>query len=219
LGIYDIVRPETTIGSDDEGGDEGKHLIVKEPGQIYATAADIFDKNDIINNYIAQEILSQHAGIRSAFEPSNFVLSNVKIFFHNKPHLFARTTNNNLTLITSNNIGNYDEENLILGYTFSLSSSTDMRSTFFVDSRGFYQIPDNIDVSTLYFPQEDDIVTIEYLLTYRESENSSSLIKSQTVEKTVLGQETRLFNPNEYVGDYIRRQYLYTTEDYYQKMN
>lgn len=216
LGIYEVARPSAIDDSDTPID----YTIVTKPGQIYMIGTSTFQKNDVINNYIAINTQEKYVGILEDKDPQDYQLSDVKIIFHSKPHLFVRLDNNRLQLITDTNIGAYDSNNFVLGYTFSLSDSTDNSKLFFVNERGYYEVPDNIEVQSIYFPQTDDIVTINYIVEYKEKNSGSSIISSRTLEKTVVGQESRTFMPGERIGESIRKKYFYTIpNDFYQKMD
>lgn len=215
LGIYEVADSDTI--SPDETID---YVEVSKPGQIYLTGTSIFQKNDILHNYIATELEEKYAGVLSDKETQKYSLSDVKIHFHNKPHIFARLSNNNLQLITPSNIELYNPETFLLGYTFSLSDTAQNSLTFFVNESGYYEIPDDVNIEAIYFPQTDDIITMEYILSYQEKSSASSVISGRSIVKTVLGQESRIFQAGERIGDEIRKKYIYTVPDeFYQKMD
>ena len=70
-------------------------------------------------------------------------LKNLKIEFESKPQRYKP----NLTLYTSGNLTDKEKKTLLLGYKIGLklAGSTDF-TNIFVNQKGFYQIPSNLDV-------------------------------------------------------------------------
>ena len=167
-------------------------------------------------------IIQKYGGVQSDKNPSEGYLKNVKIWFESKPHMFIQTAGG-LQLVTD--ISQYSTEErqrIQLGYSFEINNQgtapTDTL-VFFVGEMGYYQIPDSIDVTSLFFPQTDDIVTVEYLIDYKEKNSSGSIISGTSVQRTLVGQEQGVFQPYQYLGESIRRKYSFVaTDDYYQQM-
>ena len=109
-----------------------------------------------------------------------------------------------------------------LGYTFEVnnqSTNPNSSSIFFVNRKGFYSIPDNIDVTSLFFPQTDDVVLVEYVAFYKEANNSNTQVSTTTVDRTVVGQEQGVFAAGQYLGERIRKKYSYVVPgSFYQQM-
>lgn len=227
LGIYNVhykdEREQTSTG----GGDEPaipEFVEVQKPGQIYSETVSnmVSGRTDVVTNTIMARIIQKYGGVQSDKDPSEGYLKNVKIWFESQPHMFIQTAGG-LQLVTD--ISQYSEEDrkrIQLGYTFEVNNQGTAPSdnlVFFVNEMGYYQIPDSIDVTSLFFPQSDDIVTVEYVIDYKEKNVGNKVIASTSVQRTLVGQEQGVFSPYEYLGEKIRRKYSFVaTDDYYQQM-
>ena len=114
-----------------------------------------------------------------------------------------------------------------LGYTFQLQTSDSAGwITIFVNERGYYQVPSNLNVTGLSFNQisdpingiEGDRVTVNYIIVYKERPSQGSIISGQSVDRTLVGQYQNVFKPGQYLGETIRARYNYITEFYSQRM-
>lgn len=226
LGVYDVVSPR-----DNDSGDNGQgpdptpeYVVVSKPGQLFQESITkmVGGKVDIVSNAVMARLREKYGGVLSGKNPSEGYLKNVKIFFHSKPHMFIQTSSG-LQLVTDP--GNYNEEDrkrIQLGYSFEVNnqgSGPSDASVFFVNSKGYYQIPDSIDVTSLFFPQLDDVVTVEYIVTYKEKNSQNSVVSGTTVEKTLVGQEQGVFFPYKDLGERIRAKYSFVVPgSFYQKM-
>lgn len=225
LGIYKVTTPNSVI-SGGGGGDEPtpEYVEVDKPGQIYSETVNemVSGKVDVVANTIMARLKERYGGVQENKNPTEGYLKNVKIFFQSKPHMFIQTAGG-LQLVTD--ISQYsaaDRQRIQLGYSFEVNnqgSNPSDTTVFFVNQKGYYQIPTNIDVTSLFFPQTDDIVTVEYVLHYKEMNDTSTIISGTTVEKTLVGQERGVFQANEYVGERIRKKYSYVVPgSFYQQM-
>ena len=225
LGIYDVHYKDENKQT--SGGDEPiapEYVEVQKLGQLYSeTVSDMVSgRTDIVANTIMARLIQRYSGVQSDKDPAEGYLKNVKIWFESKPHMFIQTAGG-LQLVTDISQYSEDERKRIqLGYSFEVNNQgtapTDTL-VFFVGEMGYYQIPDSIDVTSLFFPQSDDIVTVEYLLDYKEKNSSGSVIAGTSVQRTLVGQEQGVFQPYQYLGESIRRKYSFVaTDDYYQQM-
>lgn len=228
LGIYTPHTPESNeTGGSGGGGEEPptpEYVTVQKPGQLYSETVSsmVSGRTNIVTNTIMTRLQERYGGVQSDKNPSEGYLTNVKIWFHSQPHMFIQTASG-LQLVTD--ISQYsaaDRNRIQLGYSFEVNNQgTAPQDTlvFFVNEHGYYQIPDSIDVTSLFFPQTDDVVTVEYVLTYKEKNNTSSIISGTSIEKTLVGQEQAVFDPYEYLGEKIRQKYSFVAVgDYYQQM-
>ena len=225
LGIYDVHYKDENKQT--SGGDEPiapEYVEVQKLGQLYSeTVSDMVSgRTDIVSNTIMARLIQRYSGVQSDKDPAEGYLKNVKIWFESKPHMFIQTAGG-LQLVTDISQYSEDERKRIqLGYSFEVNNQgtapTDTL-VFFVGEMGYYQIPDSIDVTSLFFPQSDDIVTVEYLLDYKEKNSSGSVVAGTSVQRTLVGQEQGVFQPYQYLGESIRRKYSFVaTDDYYQQM-
>lgn len=224
LGIYNVITPES-IAEGGEGPDPTpEYVTVEKPGQIYneQISSIVSGKVDIIANVISNRLQQKYGGILDSKLPQDVYIKNVKIQFLNKPHIFLQNSNGIYLVDNPNTYSEADREKMSLGYTFEVNNQSENPSSssiFFVNERGYYQIPDSIDVTSLFFPQMDDIVLLEYIVCYKEMNNMSTVISTTTVEKTLVGQYRGVFVPGEHLGGAIRKRYNYVVPNaYYQQM-
>lgn len=230
LGIYDCVtladKNHVTIGPGGEDEPIPEYVNVTTLGQIYQKGiTDMVTGNvDIINNYLMPNLQTEYSGILASRYPTDGYISNVKIQFHSKPHLFIqKNPTSPLQLVERvESLSEDERKKLRLGYCFEVNnqfSSPNASSMFFVNEKGYYQIPKNIDVTSLFFPQEDDIVTVDYLFHYKERNDQSTIITGSSVEKTLVSQDNRTYKPGEWMGASIRRRHTYLIPgNFFQRM-
>lgn len=224
LGIYNVITPESATTGGEGPDPTPEYVTVEKPGQIYneQISSIVSGKVDIIANVISNRLQQKYGGILDDKLPQDVYIKNVKIQFLSKPHIFLQNSNG-IYLVDNPNIYNEaDREKMTLGYTFEVNNQSENPSSssiFFVNERGYYQIPDSIDVTSLFFPQMDDIVLLEYIVCYKEMNNAATVISTTTVEKTLVGQYRGVFVPGEHLGGAIRKRYNYVVPNtYYQQM-
>lgn len=233
LGIYKTVKlPEAIQG--DGGGSvdpEPEYVKVVKVGQLFQY--EVTDKSDI-RNMLLQELQKKYGkrdsekeswdegNVLSDKKPDELYLKNVKIFFHNKPNLYYTDSAGNLQWVYENK---YDprihgDKKIFTGYSFNMvTSASEGEINIFVNDRGYYQIPNDLDVKSLSFNRPGDIVTIEYTMVYKEKNNISNTIAGNTVSRTVIGQYEGIFQPNQYLGEKIRSKYNFVkTGEYSERM-
>lgn len=226
LGIYDVHTKIDNQSSSGGGGDEPEpeYVVVEKPGQLYSEQISnmVSGRVDIVANAIMRRLQERYGGVQSDKNPSEGYLTNVKIHFESKPHMFIQT-GGGLQLVTDiTQYSTEDRQRIQLGYSFEVNNQGTAPSdtmVFFVNQMGYYQIPDTIDVTSLFFPQTDDIVTVEYIVTYKEKNSSGSVISGTSIQRTLVGQEQGVFDAYQYLGESIRSKYSFVaTGDYYQQM-
>lgn len=224
LGIYNVITPESAAAGGEGPDPTPEYVTVEKPGQIYneQISSIVSGKVDIIANVISNRLQQKYGGILDSKLPKDVYIKNVKIQFLNKPHIFLQNSNGIYLIDNPNSYSESDRERMTLGYTFEVNNQSEnpsSRSIFFVNERGYYQIPDSIDVTSLFFPQMDDVVLLEYIVCYKEMNNAASVISTATVEKTLIGQYRGVFVPGEHLGGAIRKRYNYVVPNaYYQQM-
>ena len=233
LGIYETVKlPEVTQGSGGGSIDpEPEYVEVVKVGQLFQY--EVTDKSDI-RNMLLQELQKKYGkrdsekeswdegNVLSDKKPDELYLKNVKIFFHNKPNLYYTDSAGNLQWVYDNK---YDprihgDKQIFTGYSFNMiTSASEGEINIFVNDRGYYQIPNDLDVKSLSFNRPGDIVTIEYTMVYKEKNNISNTIAGNTISRTIIGQYEGIFQPNQYLGEKIRSKYNFVkTGDYSERM-
>ena len=233
LGIYHVPRIAEKIGDGDPsdapgmGADDSR--VVKIIGQVY-NISPTNNNNIITSGDIYKSIIDRYnmSGIYQDREAYNLYIENVKIFFHNKPNLFYIGANNSLQHVPNPNSVQANSGRMRLGYSFQLQTSESAGwETIFVNERGYYQIPNDLDITGLAFNQYTDdktgvvgdTVTIEYIAVFNERSALGTLIASSSVERNVIGQYEGVFRPRQMLGDLIRSKYSYTTLLYTQFMS
>lgn len=224
LGIYNVITPESAATGGEGPDPTPEYVVVEKPGQIYneQISSIVSGKVDIVANVISNRLQQKYGGILDSKLPQDVYIKNVKIQFLNKPHIFLQNSNGIYLVDNPNTYNESDRERMTLGYTFEVNNQSENPSSssiFFVNERGYYQIPDSIDVTSLFFPQMDDVVLLEYIVCYKEMNNAATVISTTTVEKTLVGQYRGVFVPGEHLGGAIRKRYNYVVPNaYYQQM-
>lgn len=230
LGIYKIIIPENDLDIESTGPSTGPggpidYVEKSIPGQIYCRRiSDIVEgKVDILSNYIFPRLQEEYAGILDDKAPKEPFLTDVKITFLSQPHVFfQRNPTSPLMLVDDmTQYSSSDKEKMRLGFSLEINSvgNPNNSRTFFVNQDGYYQVPSDVEVTSLFFPQTDDEVLIEYVLNYKEKEVTTNRITSQKIERVVYGQDSRTFQPDVWLGEDIRRRYSYTIPyDFFQNM-
>ena len=243
LGIFNVVKPDNLTTGSGEVDPEPEYVEVVKVGQLYNYT--VTHRNSIVSEILDElrreygaipggedgDVVYDSASVLSDKLPDGLYLKNIKIFFNSKPNVYRTNSRGELEVIRDPAKYVGDKSSLTLGYTFSLRTDVDDSDrTFFVNSRGYYQVPDNLNVKALYFSNleetdEDgnilpaDNVTIEYLMVYRELNNSSTIVSGQSVDRVVVGQYEDVFGYSEYLGEKIRTKYSFAkTGQYYQQM-
>lgn len=227
LGIYPRTLIDTSVtGGSGQGPDPTPEFItVSKPGQLYQLDLGAYeDKVNVVSECVWANLQTRYgsngvsissSNILSSKSPQDPYLTNVKIRFNSKPHLFKVDTNGygNIIQIPDDepaNATDAEKKNYMLGYCFEINNNTgDNSRVFFVGPQGYYQIPSNVTVTSLHFPQKDN-VTLEYVVTYKEANSSGSHISSTQVNRTVVGQTRGSFAADFYLGESIRNKYTYT---------
>lgn len=232
LGIYETVKlPELTQGGGGTVDPEPEFVQVVKAGQLFQYT--VTDKTDI-RNMLLQDLQKKYgkkdtdddswdgSNVLSDKKPDELYLKNVKIFFHNKPNLYWTDNNGGINWIYDNKYNPMTDsgKQISLGYSFNMiTSASEGETTIFVNDRGYYQIPNELDVKSLSFNKPGDIVTVEYTMVYKEKNNIKNTIAGNTVSRTVVGQYEGIFQPNQYLGEKIRSKYNFVkTGDYSERM-
>ena len=243
LGIFDVVKPDNLTTGSGEVDPEPEYVEVVKVGQLYNYT--VTHRNSIVSEILDElrreygaipggedgDVVYDSASVLSDKLPDGLYLKNIKIFFNSKPNVYRTNSRGELEVIRDPAKYVGDKSSLTLGYTFSLRTDVDDSDrTFFVNSRGYYQVPDSLNVKALYFSNLEetdengnilpaDNVTIEYLMVYRELNNSSTIVSGQSVDRVVVGQYEDVFGYGEYLGEKIRAKYSFAkTGQYYQQM-
>lgn len=223
LDLADIPTIEQSGGNGGGTVDpEPEYVEVIKAGQLYEESTPN-KKNNILSSILMPKLEERYGGVLSSKRPRDLYLKDVKIFFHNPPHLFIQT-DEGLLLVNDPGSSIWTDEQrarMTMGYTFEVMTSNSVRSTMiFVNEKGYYQLPSDLNIIGLFFPQPGDKVTLEYIMTYKEMNNTDTIISSSNIEKTVVGQESGIYMPNQYLGERIRAKYNFVnTGEFYQKMN
>lgn len=232
LGIIDIPKVEIGLGSGDAdtpGGNPGAdYRVVETIGQVFEFSPT--DNNNMITaGAIRDRVLEKYdaGGVYREREAFDLYIKNVQIYFHNDPHMFLMTGNNNLQMVTSATQQQIQSGRVRLGYTFQIQTSESAGwQTIFVNERGYYQIPEDMNVTGIAFNQytdaatgrEGDNVSINYIVVFKERAAAGTVIVGQTVDRTVIGQYQGVFKANQFLGDMIRSKYNYISGNITQRM-
>lgn len=231
LGIIDIPYITDTANGDIGGGQPSvDYRTITTIGQLYKYYP--LSSNDIIKSEsggIFKNLESKYnsGGVYTTKKAYDPYLKNVKIQFHNEPHIFLVQADGKLQLITTPTADQIRDKKIQLGYVFNLqTSSSSGYQEIFVNSRGYYQIPNNLNVTGISFPQYSnpalgdyqDQITIDYILVYKETAREGTIVSGQSLDHTLIGQYQDVYQPNQFLGEKIRAKYNYITKDYTQRM-
>lgn len=238
LGIYNIYA-DGKGGDGTLGGDAptlpqtpGGMAEIWKVGQTYEHCITDSGMN-FVNGVVSNWLNERHQGILADRQVTNLYLKNVRIFFQGKPHMYIRDDNGVLRRITKeiyddpSQLDTKEYGRILLGYRFQINTEATgdpTKSDIFVDERGFYEVPDDVDVHSLYFPDAQDTsvvhyedgnrpecVTVNYVMVYNESDSSDKQIANTYVERTIIGQEFGTFNPFQYMSEEINKKYSYSS--------
>lgn len=228
LGIINIPKVAESTGTGNGSNQPSQDFrTVTTVGQVYEFYPND-NRNIITTGQIYHNIVDKYnyGGIYSQKEviPGSISLKNVQIYFHNEPHMFVVSSNNSLQLVTRPTQAQLNSKQIQMGYTFNIVTKDSKTITIFVNERGYYQIPDHLEITSLSFNQYSsnnnpgDRVTVNYLVTYRERNAESSIVSGQSIDRTLIGQYQGVYKPGQYLGETIRAKYNYVTPLYTQRM-
>lgn len=210
LGIYNrkMIGSISGNGKQDSEDEPKDYIEVIKPGQTYKFT--VTNNNDIRNDI--NDILSKkYSGVLAKRKAEEIVLKDIKIYYHSKPRYYTfQSGSDGLTEVTDKTNGVSQmiaEKRVQQGYYFGvMTRGSNGNHNIFVNERGYYQIPNKLDVIGLYF-QIGDVITVEYTLCYKERSSSKEAVSSASVDRVVVGQEKGIFKPNIYLGRKIRNKY------------
>lgn len=224
LGIYDVHQPEDSYS---EGGEVvPEYETIMQVGQLYNYKIE--NNNDLIANKIFADLKQRYTGVLRERAPEGAYLKNIRIYFHSKPHYFAEVSNGQggYSFLCLDDMTNPSEailEKALRGYVIELKTDQDTEGSLykqiFVNERGYYQVPNNLNVTQIAIQQTDDIVTIDYIVVFKEGLNEGYIISGSSLARTVVGQQCGVFEPNVYLGETIRNKYTFVkTGQFSEKM-
>lgn len=224
LGIYTRTLVDDENGNSDyDDGSQEEYVEVVKASQMYDYTVPSTGNVNLVD-ILSTSLQEKYAGVLETKKPDDLYLKNIKIFFTSKPNLFVMQGNDMTKYSSFDTLSSSQLQSVRKGYRFSLQASKGEEKIFFVNERGYYQIPDSLDITALYFPDAGDVVTIEYTMVYKEKNSSAQTIQGSTVERILVGQETGVFSPQVFQGESIRKKYYFTHSDsdtgetYYEQM-
>ncbi|MBD9053467.1 MAG: hypothetical protein EGR23_07675 [Holdemanella biformis] len=227
LGICDLQLAKTKYVTDNPDSDDSQYTVLQKISQLYKiTITEKLVKQGLLSKSIASEFEQRYTGVLSKNQPSAYKMKNIRIYFHSAPHKYLQTSNDELVRLTENSNGNLtidgnteitdeDKDRVQLGYCINVTVNG-KNLNILVNSKGYYQIPDNIDVTDISIETLGDVVTIDYILLYQERGKADTAASSTYVTKTIVGQESGSFALDENLGDKIRNKYTYIKHEYNQ---
>lgn len=208
-------------------------------GQMYSFNVTSPSTNFI--EMVGDKLAKNYTGFMAERMPTSLYIKNVRVFFHGKPHMYLQESNNNLRRIdyeTYSSLSAEDKQKVLLGYRFTLNgSSTDTEKQIFVNENGFYEVPSDVDVVSMFFPDARDgsvpadelgkpyymdgfrpeYVTVEFVVVYRETNAQETVVSNSYVEKRVVGQITDKYEPGEYLNSKINSKYSFSEPGEYSR--
>lgn len=216
LGIYDVHQPEDSYKDGEE--EVPQYEVIMKVGQLYNYKNQ--NNNDLISNKIFPDLKQKYTGVLNERAPSGAYLKNIRIYFHSKPHYYAEVSDSekNYSLLCIDNLDpSYVSESMMekamLGYVVEIktdqNSGSSIYTQIFVNEKGYYQVPNELNVTNISIQQPGDIVTIDYVVVFNEGLNEGYVISGSSLDRTVVGQESGVFKPNVYLGETIRNKYTF----------
>ena len=226
LGIYDI-HADGLGGDGSSWGDNSDRTevgletqsTIEKVGQQYFHNVINDSEHNFVTDVIQTEIQKRYDGIMTDKILSGFSIRNVKIFFHSKPHVYTVDSKGQLALAKFRSEAVENNQAFVYGYRIKINESDDY---VFVNSDGYYQIPNDITVTSLQFPDCEDReeqVTIEYIVCYHETVNRDKVIRSMSVDKTIVGQLSGPFEPYDYLTNNISKKYEYASKNVFTRVD
>lgn len=226
LGIYKIIQPTKTLGGAQKPDiPQEEYVEVIKVGQLYHYT--ITNKNDI-RNEILQDLQKRYGrktlvsnvwdsnNVLSDKKPDDLYFKNVKIYFESAPlPYYADPTSGSLIPILQEYTTYPDNVIPFAGHSITIKSDNNDDVNIFVNNAQYYQIPNELNITGLSFNDVGAVVTIEYTLVYKERNNRSSIISSNSISRTIIGQYEGVFRPNEYLGEKIRNKYNFIIPEKY----
>lgn len=221
LGIYPVHKPAETVYN--SGGPTDDYSTKTQVGNLHNY---IIPNNNSVFSVIYEDLQAKYGGILQNKQPGDITLRNVKIFYESEPHIYYINDNQSILEIVPDGMGGnnmsptMDPNRLTTGYGLMLTTdASPSPTTILVPANGYYQVPASINVKQLSFLNVGDKVHFEYIMEFRERNDSSSTISGSSIDRRLLGQERNIFMPDQYLGESIRRKYRYVqTGHYYQIM-
>lgn len=213
LGIYHVTKQDPL---EDTGDGEAfdPSTPVSLPGQLYTM--EVTDTDGVVSGLISQTLQERYGGVQRAKLPTSAILRSVKITFHSKPNIYIERASGLTEVYNYNGLTAAERKKAQLGYAFQVKIG-DKFTKIFVNERGYYQLPNKLKVADISFLHIGDIVTIEYVIDFKEEGNSDLLVSGSDVEKWVIGQQQQIFKPDMYVGTTIRRKYNFVKTGSYKE--
>lgn len=209
---------------------------------------EIESANDFISNVVAKELALRNTGVLSgkAVVGGSVSLKNVRLYFQGKPHIYYQQDDGTLLRVTPSVFDDqsYDRSRFVRGFRFVVNDTSygySSQNEIFVNENGYYEIPDDIEVTRLSFPDysndtvsnthayEDGFrtekVTVDYVLSYTETVSGDTAISAVSLDRTIVGQEYGTFEPDVALSEQILSKYSYVHNNgaasqsgYYRKM-
>ena len=157
-----------------------------------------------------------HSGSFKEFyvDSSSYILKNFRIQFESKPRWYKIYNNEISKLADEEVINETDKDQYALGYLLQLQIEKTNWVNIFVNEKGYYQAPSNINVLNAYI-QPEDIATIDYILYYNLKHDDSETADIVETIETLVGQLSGLWYPG---PDFKLKEYLDTKYTYIQRV-
>lgn len=160
-------------------------------------------------------------------------MTDIKIKFRNLPHIFVDSGDGNLVEVSSSNSennngsvnepddpkSNWDEKIndgiKFIGYKMDVKFSNGETQEIFINRKGYYQIPSNLIVTEIKFPQmqkgydNQDIIDFDCMVYYHKKIDSSLINSGMSIVKELVAQQNGIFYPNKGVQNNIYKKHYY----------
>lgn len=220
-GLFDSNYNKLTGNAADN--EPGEYVIRDRIGQQHEytvpSSLDNLHDYDIVTDMISRRLEERYVGVLSDYKISDIHLRDIKICFNSRPDVFSvqRGTDGSITGLSLHRAtgGNDISSDTMVGYKFLVKTSVSNGAyeTIFVNSDGYYQIPNGVDVIGLKFMTPGDNVTVDYTVTYREAFVPEEEYSSMVMLKSTVGQLTKNFKYGVFAGSTIKSRYGFLDYD------
>lgn len=181
---------------------------------------DSYDGAEVEVITIKDKLDSYYSGIyKNRFlKDGSIKLHDLKIQFTSKPLWWKETANNGWTqVIPDENFPDEEKEKLWFGYIFKIefykkkdnntisAAGRDYRDIF-VNQKGYYQIPSDIDITGLVF-YDNETYQLDYIYSYFLGYTRDSMPKTVKKVKDIIGQDKGLYYPDTSIKNDIYSKY------------
>ena len=176
------------------------------------------DPNPENGSLIDKYNLIYGSGIFSSIQlvDNPFTLKNLKIQFESEPNWYYLSNNDLIKSQTKwakeseqSQVANKNENNNhYYGYKIILNVKDKGEVPIFVNIKGYYQVPSNIEVLDIKL-EEGDIASLDFIMSYKVEAETKTVASEIELSEKIVGQINGLWYPNTTLWEVIKNKYEY----------